>query len=69
METYDRKIRSLPEVKLALECCGTDAYPEACHVCPYAHSADLACLDDMCADALFWLKELSFRGRVCNGNN
>lgn len=51
METYDRKIRSLPEVMRCLELC----YRDECENCDYCGHG---CSEMLGMDALFWLKEL-----------
>lgn len=58
MESYDRKIRALPEVIRALEEC--DGGGDKCAACAYNDVGD-GCGNIVEMDALFWLKELSTR--------
>ena len=45
-------MEKLEKVIAGLEYCGTDAYPEACHVCPYTPTVGLTCAGDLMADTL-----------------
>lgn len=64
METYDRKIRALPELIRALEEC--DGGGNNCAVCAYNDVGD-GCGNVLEMDALFWLKELSSRLDLAKG--